>query len=134
MTEMTTRTNGMFANGRRAARPASAAATIPNLEGAFAEVFRILGPTGRAFFLLNYYKENVHSHGWACYIGIPVHLLGAADYTALLSRAGFRSVTHRRIIDSTPLPEDWTPTMWFPTRQDQMKFRAEGALLLEVAK
>jgi len=106
----------------------------PNLEGAFAEVFRILNPSGKAFFLLNYYKENIYSHRWAAHIDIPLHLLSAGDYTALLSKAGFRGVTDRRVIDSTPLPEDWTPTMWFPTRQDQMKFRAEGALLLEASK
>jgi len=106
----------------------------PNLEGAFAEVCRILRPQGKAFFLVNYYKENTYSHRWAQYIDIPVHLLGADDYTALLSKAGFTTVSHRRIVDSSPMPEDWTPTFWFPTRQDQMKFRAEGALLLEAGK
>jgi len=106
----------------------------PNLEGAFAEVSRILTPSGKAFFLINYYKENAHSHAWAKYIDIPLHLLGADDYAALLSKAGFRRVTHRRIIDSTPLPEDWTPTLWFPTREAQLNFRAEGALLLAAEK
>jgi SAM-dependent methyltransferase len=102
----------------------------PDLEGAFSEVFRILRPGGRAFFLINYYKENVHGHDWAKHIEIPVHLLGAGDYTTLLSKTGFRSAIHRRIINSTPIPEDWTPTRWFPTRQEQAKFQAEGALLL----
>jgi SAM-dependent methyltransferase len=106
----------------------------PDLEGSLAEVFRILGPSGKAFFLVNYYKENVYSHQWAKYIDIPLHLLGGDEYAALLSKVGFRTVSHRRIIDSTPLSEDWTPTMWFPTRQDQMNFSAEGALLLEASK
>jgi ubiquinone/menaquinone biosynthesis C-methylase UbiE len=106
----------------------------PNLEGAFAEVHRVLRPAGKAFVLTNYYKENVYSHNWAKYIDIPIHLLGAADYSALLSKAGFRTVTHRRIIDSTPIPEDWTPTYWFPTKQDQARFQAEGALLLIAEK
>lgn len=101
----------------------------PNLEGAFAEVFRILRPGGKAFFLINYYKENVYGHGWAKYIDIPVHLLGAEDYVTLLSRAGFSAISHRRIIDSTPTPPDWAPSRWFPTRQEQEKFQAEGALL-----
>ena len=106
----------------------------PNLEGALAEVHRIMSPTAKAFFLLNYYEENIYSHRWAAYIDIPLHLLSAQDYVDMLTKAGFRNVTHRRIVDSTPLPEDWTPTLWFPTRQDQMKFRAEGALLLEASR
>lgn len=102
----------------------------PDLEGAFAEVFRVLRPNAKAFFLINYYKENEYGHDWARFIDIPVHLLGAEDYLKLLGKAGFRSAVHRRIIDSTPLPEDWTPTRWFRTRQEQAKFQAEGALLL----
>ena len=106
----------------------------PDLEGGLCEVFRILRPGGRAFFLINYYKENIHGHSWAKYIDIPVHLLGAGDYMALLSKAGFQSSNHRRIIDSTPIGEDWTPTRWFPTRQEQAKFQAGGALLLMAEK
>ena len=106
----------------------------PDLEGVFSEVFRILRPGAKACFLINYYKENVYGHQWAKYIDIPVHLLGAADYVALLSNAGFRNPGHRRIIDSTPVPEDWRPTRWFPTRQEQAKFQAEGALLLTAEK
>jgi len=106
----------------------------PDLEGAVAEVHRVLRPGGKAFFLTNYYKENTYSHNWAKYIDIPVHLLGAKDYVALLSKTGFRTATHRRIIDSTPIPEDWTPTNWFPTRQDQAQFQTEGALLLIAEK
>jgi hypothetical protein len=52
----------------------------------------------------------------------------------MLKQAGFTTATHRRIIDSTPLPEPWTPTHWFPTREDHLKFKAEGALLLEAVK
>jgi len=106
----------------------------PDLERAVAEVHRVLRPGGKAFFLTNYYKENTYGHNWAKYIDIPIHLLGAADYMSLLSKTGFRSATHRRIIDSTPIPEDWTPTNWFPTRQDQEKFQTEGALLLIAEK
>ena len=106
----------------------------PDVEGAFSEVQRILRPEAKAFFLINYYKENVHGHNWAKFIDIPVHLLGADDYTALLSKVGFRAASHRRVINSTPIPEDWKPTPWFPTKQDQAKFQAEGALLLTAEK
>jgi ubiquinone/menaquinone biosynthesis C-methylase UbiE len=106
----------------------------PGLDLAFHEVHRILKPGGKAFFLISYYKENPFGHEWAKHIDIPVHLIGTPEYLAILKHAGFRSATHRRIVDSTPLPEDWTPTHWFPTRQDQMNFRTEGALLLVAEK
>jgi hypothetical protein len=93
-----------------------------------------LRPGAKAFFLTNYYKENAYSHNWAKYIDIPVHLLGADEYLEQLSNAGFSTVIHRRIVDSTPIPEDWTPTNWFPSRQDQVRFQAEGALLLTAEK
>ena len=105
-----------------------------DLESAFAEACRILRPASKAFFLINYYKENPYGHDWARYIDIPVHLLGAENYRNLLTRAGFRSSSHRRVIDSTPIPEDWTPTRWFRTRQDQAEFQATGALLLIAEK
>jgi ubiquinone/menaquinone biosynthesis C-methylase UbiE len=106
----------------------------PGLDLAFHEVHRVLKPQGKAFFLISYYKENPHAHEWAKHIDIPVHLLGASDYLAVLHNSGFKIASERRIIDSTPLPEDWTPTRWFPTRQDHMNFRAEGALLLTAEK
>jgi len=102
----------------------------PELDAAFSEVHRILKPGGKAFFVIGYYKENAWGHEWAKHIDIPVHLLGAAEYTAALKRSGFAWAEHRRIVDSTPLTEDWTPTHWFPSREDHQRFRAEGALLL----
>jgi len=106
----------------------------PGLDLAFHEVHRSLKPGGKAFFLISYYKENPYSHEWAKHIDIPVHLLGAKDYVAVLKSSGFKTTTHRRIIDPTPLPEDWTATHWFPTRQDHANFRAEGALLVMAQK
>jgi ubiquinone/menaquinone biosynthesis C-methylase UbiE len=106
----------------------------PGLDLAFHEVHRILKPGGEAFFLISYYAENPYGHEWAKYIDIPVHLLGAEKYVAVLKSAGFKAASHRRLIDSTPLAEDWMPTHWFPTRQDHLKFRSEGALLLTAEK
>jgi ubiquinone/menaquinone biosynthesis C-methylase UbiE len=106
----------------------------PDLKAAFTEVHRVLRPQAKAFFLTNYYKENIYSHNWAKYLDIPVQLLSAEDYLAHLSSAGFRTVAHRRIVDSTPVPEDWTPSKWFPTKHDQARFQAEGGLLLIAEK
>jgi ubiquinone/menaquinone biosynthesis C-methylase UbiE len=106
----------------------------PDLNAAFKEVHRVLQPGAKAFFLTNYYKENIYSHIWAKHIDIPVQLLDAAEYINQLQKAGFRTATHRRIVDSTPTLEDWTPPKWFPTRQDQVRLQAEGALLLIAEK
>jgi SAM-dependent methyltransferase len=57
----------------------------PGLDLAFHEVHRILKPGGKAFFLISYYKENVYGHEWAKHIDIPVHLLGADEYIAILA-------------------------------------------------
>jgi ubiquinone/menaquinone biosynthesis C-methylase UbiE len=104
------------------------------LDLAFHEVHRVLKPGGKAFFLVSYYRENPYGHEWAKHIDLPVHLLGADDYTAILKSSGFKIATHRRIIDSTPLAEDWKPTHWFPTRKEHTKFRGEGALLITAEK
>jgi SAM-dependent methyltransferase len=106
----------------------------PGLDLALHEVHRVLKPHGKAFFLISYYEENPYGHDWAKHIDIPVQLLSANDYIGILKSSGFKTASHRRIIDSTPLPEDWTPTHWFPTRKDHTKFRAEGALLLSAEK
>jgi len=106
----------------------------PGLDLAFHEVHRVLKPGGKAFFLISYYKENAHGHEWAKHIDIPVHLLGTHEYIDVLKDTGFGTAADRRIIDSTPFPEDWTPTHWFQTRQDYIDFRAEGALLLSAEK
>src|SRR5881394_4037685 len=63
----------------------------PGLDLAFHEVHRILKPRAKAFFLTSYYKENVHGHEWAKHIDIPVHLLGANDYIAVLKQSGFKT-------------------------------------------
>ncbi len=104
------------------------------LSAAFAEVHRVLRSGAKAFFLINYYRENAFGHNWAKFIDIPVHLLGAEEYKSLLVKSGFKSASDRRIVNSTPIPEDWKPTNWFPTRELQAKFQAEGALLLIAEK
>ena len=106
----------------------------PGLDLAFHEVHRVLKPGGKACFLISYYRENPYGHDWAKHIDIPVQLLGAEDYVSILKKSGFKTATSRRVVDSTPLPDDWTPTHWFPTREDQMRFRAEGSLVVAAVK
>jgi ubiquinone/menaquinone biosynthesis C-methylase UbiE len=106
----------------------------PHLDEVFSETRRIIKAGAKAFFLISYYKENPHGHDWAKYIEVPVDLLGTEEYLARLSDAGFRSVAHRRLVNSNPIPEDWKPTQWFPTREIQAKFQSEGSLLLTAEK
>ena len=106
----------------------------PDLETTFGEVCRILRPGGCAYLLINYFKENPYSHVWSKYLNIPVHLLGADDYKKLLGRAGFSEVSHRQISDPTPIPDDFKPSRWHPSRKDLEGFQAAGALLLIAKK
>jgi SAM-dependent methyltransferase len=105
----------------------------PDLPGTFAEVSRILKRGGHAQFLINFYEENPYTHGWAKHLDMPVQLLSAPAYVELLANAGL-AATHRRIVDSTPIPEDWSPSRWFPELTDQVGFQTEGALLLTAVK
>ncbi len=106
----------------------------PDLEGALGEAARILRPGGRAFLLINFYGENKYSHCWAEYLDVPVRLLGADEYVRLLENVGFRQVAHRRVSDPTPIPDEFQPSKWHPTREDLEGFQAEGALLLVAEK
>lgn len=106
----------------------------PDTPSVLSELSRVLAPGARAVFLVSYYKENVYGQDWARHIDIPVRLLGAAEYVDLIAKAGFHNVGHRRLIDSTPIGDDWKPTRWFTTKEEQAKFQAEGSLLLTAEK
>jgi arsenite methyltransferase len=106
----------------------------PDTLAVLSEVYRLLHPCGRAVFLASYYKENSYGHAWARHIDIPVRLLGSDEYLELLRKAGFHNLSQRRIVDSMPIGEDWQPTRWFTTKEEQAKFQAEGALLLTAEK
>ena len=106
----------------------------PNLEGALSEAARVLRPRGQAFLLINFYRENEYCHCWAEYLDIPVRLHSGDEYVSMLENAGFRQASHRRVIDPTPIPDDFEPSKWHPSKEAMAAFQAEGALLLIAEK
>ncbi len=105
----------------------------PDPARGLAEIFRVLREGGSASIVINYYRENPHSHQWAEHFAVPAHLLGADDWVALFRDAGFTGVAHRRIPDPTPAPEAY-PGRWFRDAAQLRAFREVGALLIHGTK
>ena len=97
------------------------------------EVLRVLREGGSAWILINYYRENPHSHQWASQFKTPTHLLGAEEWAAMFRDAGFSDVAYSRIPDPTPVPESYTGR-WFRDAAQLRAFREIGALLIHGAK
>jgi SAM-dependent methyltransferase len=97
------------------------------------ETFRVLREGGSAWLLLNYYRENPHAHQWGEILSVPVHLLSAEEWAALLRDAGFTGVAWERIPDPTPAPASYTGH-WFYDAAQLRAFRQAGALLVHGIK
>lgn len=97
------------------------------------EIHRVLREGGTAWVLINFYRDNPHSHQWAKHFAMPAHLLSASEWEALLRDAGFTDVAHRRIPDPTPVPESYTGR-WFQDAAQLRAFRQIGALLVHGTK
>ena len=88
---------------------------------------------GSAWILINYYRENPHTHQWGPQFGMPAHLLGANEWETLFHDAGFADVRHRQIPDPTPVPESYNGR-WFRDAAELRAFREVGALLIHGTK
>jgi SAM-dependent methyltransferase len=93
------------------------------------EIHRVLRDGGRAWILINYFLENMHSHQWGAEFATPTHLLSAGEWEALFNEAGFTHVGHRLIPDPTPAPQSYTGR-WFRDAAQVRAFREVGALLI----
>jgi SAM-dependent methyltransferase len=98
-------------------------------QAALREIHRVLRERGTAWLLVNYYRENVHSHQWRDLLTIPVHLLSAQEWAGLFREAGFTDVGHEYIPDPTPAPEKYEGR-WFRDAAQLRDFRRQGALLV----
>ena len=97
------------------------------------EILRVLREGGSAWVLINYYRDNAHSHQWAAQFATPAHLLSAEEWAAIFRDAGFADVAHRRIPDPTPAPEAYAGR-WFRDAAQLRAFREAGALLVHGTK
>ena len=96
------------------------------------ELVRVLRPGGTFYCAVNYYEENVHSHGWQEFIEIDMTLWDRADYREAFESAGFHVAEQDNIPDrdiEIP-PEEAFPIEEFETREAMVeRYRTFGTLL-----
>ena len=97
------------------------------------EIYRVLREGGSAWILINYYRDNPHSHQWGGMLTVPTHLLSADEWAGLFRDAGFVDVAHRTIPDATPTPDEYAGR-WFRDAAQLRAFREMGALLVHGTK
>jgi arsenite methyltransferase len=105
----------------------------PNPAAGLKDIFRVLHEGGSAWILINYYRDNPHSHQWGNLLAVPTHLLSAEDWAGLFRDAGFSGVAYERIVDPSPSPDVYTGR-WFRDAEQLRAFKAEGALLVHGTK
>jgi ubiquinone/menaquinone biosynthesis C-methylase UbiE len=102
---------------------------------ALKEVRRVLKPGGVFVAVVDLYWENEASHQWIDGLNVPVELLSVDDYRSLFIDAGFANIRDERLIDPTPIPENYTGSS-FRSREDYEEYKRTGSLMIsgEVAK
>jgi len=105
----------------------------PDPAAGIADIFRVLRENGSAWMLINYYRDNPHSHQWGGLLTVNTHLLSAEEWATYFRAAGFRDVAQERIVDPSPSPDTYTGR-WFRDAAQLRAFKAEGALLIRGMK
>ena len=96
---------------------------------ALKEIARVLEPDGMFVCVVDLYEENRPSHQWIQQLNVPVQLLSTAQYRSLFEQAGFGHVHDRRLLDPTPVPENYSGGS-FNSREDLVEYRKQGSLVL----
>ncbi|MFZ0061706.1 MAG: methyltransferase domain-containing protein [Pyrinomonadaceae bacterium] len=100
-----------------------------DLSTAVGEIARVLQPGGLFVTVVDLYQENLPSHQWIETLKVPVQLLSTAEYRSLFEAAGFVHIRAERVLDPTPVPDDYTSGS-FKTRADFVEYRKNGSLML----
>jgi ubiquinone/menaquinone biosynthesis C-methylase UbiE len=103
-------------------------------ERAIRELFRVTAHGGRVFLLISYYRENPHAHHWQQHVAFPFHLMSEEEWAGLFTNFGFRQVVTERIVDDTPVPEDYQPDVHWRSREEKLAFQRTGILLVQARK
>jgi ubiquinone/menaquinone biosynthesis C-methylase UbiE len=101
----------------------------PDPAAGIKDIYRVVAEGGSAWILINYYRDNPHSHQWGSLLTVPTHLLSTEEWAGLFREVGFTNVTCERIADRSPSPEVYTGR-WFRDAEHLRAFKAEGALLV----
>jgi SAM-dependent methyltransferase len=96
---------------------------------ALAEIYRVLKPGGVFVAVVDLYWENEATHQWIDNLNVPVELLSVEDYRGLFTDAGFINIRDERLIDPTPIPENYTGSS-FKSREDYEEYKRAGSLMM----
>ena len=100
--------------------------------GALSEICRVLSPGGTFHCAVNYYEENVHSHGWQENISIPMTRWSRSEYREKFREAGLAVASQDNVLDrETEIPDESAfPTENWGTREAMVeRYRELGTLL-----
>jgi len=100
-----------------------------NIPKALAEIRRVLRPGGLFVAVVDLYWENEATHQWIDTLKVPVELLSVADYRSLFIDAGFVNVRDQRLLDPTPIPDNYTGSS-FKSREDYEEYKRAGSLMI----
>ncbi len=106
-----------------------------NIPKALSQIHRVLKAGGLFVAVVDLYWENEATHQWIDTLKVPVELLSIDDYRSLFIDAGFKNIADERLIDPTPIPDDYTGGS-FKSREDLVSYREAGSLMIsgEAAK